>query len=93
MYVWREAVTVPPVPKDHGPPPPPRNASLPRVATLYNKRTGGGQGAGEPPSKYPAHLAPALCMFYLLSVLSYISHRPPVNVSRTNSCGMQDLST
>jgi hypothetical protein len=45
VYVWREAVTGSSCSKDHGAtPPPPRNASLPRVATAYNKLTGGGGG-------------------------------------------------
>jgi hypothetical protein len=60
---------IPPVPKDHGVRPPlPGNASLPRVATVYNKRTGGG-GAGVSPSQHTAYLAPALCLFCLLSVV------------------------
>jgi hypothetical protein len=44
MFMFGEKLSqVPPVPKDHGvTTPPPRNASLPCVATVYNKLTGGG---------------------------------------------------
>jgi hypothetical protein len=43
MFMFGEKLSqVLPVPEDHGVMPPPlRNASLPSVATLYNKHTGG----------------------------------------------------
>jgi hypothetical protein len=47
---------------------PPRTASPPHFATVYNKLTGGG-GAGVCPSECPAYLAPTLCMFGLLCCL------------------------
>jgi hypothetical protein len=69
---------VPLAPEDYNITPPPlRIASPPRVATVYNKLTGEREGAGVSPSKHPVYLAPALCMFGLLSVLfSGISHSP-----------------
>jgi hypothetical protein len=68
---------VPPVPEDYNVMPPPRNASPPHVATVYNKCTGGG-GAGVSPSEHPAYLALDLCslVFCLLSFL----HLPPPSV-------------
>jgi hypothetical protein len=70
MFTFREKLSqVSPVPKDYNVTPPPlRNASLPRVATVYNKRTGGG-GVLVCPSEHTAYLAPALCVFCLLSVV------------------------
>jgi hypothetical protein len=62
VYVWREAVTGSSCSQGsrcHDPPL--KNASPPHVATVYNKHTGGGG--------YQAYLAPALCMFCLLSVV------------------------
>jgi hypothetical protein len=78
MFTFGEKLSeVPPVLEAHGvTPPPPRIASPPRVPTVYNKCTGGG-GAGVSPSEHSAYLAPALCMFGLLSFcLFYISHCP-----------------
>jgi hypothetical protein len=46
MFTFREKLTqVSPVPEDYNiTTPPPRNAFPPRVATVYNKLTGGGEG-------------------------------------------------
>jgi hypothetical protein len=46
MFMLRETLSqVPPFPEDHGVTPPlPRIASPPRVATVYNKLSGGGGG-------------------------------------------------
>jgi hypothetical protein len=54
---------VPPVPENYNVMPPPRTASPHHVATVYNKLTGGGG------CEHTAYLAPALCMFCLLSVV------------------------
>jgi hypothetical protein len=70
MFTFRENLSqVSLVPEDYNVTlPPPKTASPPHVATVYNKLTGGG-GAGVSPSQHPAYLAPALCMFGLLSVV------------------------
>jgi hypothetical protein len=70
MFTFGEKLSqFPPVPKDHSVmPPPPRNASSPSVATVYNKLTGV-QGGYCVSSEHPAYLAPALCTFSLLSVV------------------------
>jgi hypothetical protein len=46
MFMFRDKLSqIPPVPKDYNvTSPPPRNASPTRVATIYNKLTGGGGG-------------------------------------------------
>jgi hypothetical protein len=78
MFTFREKLSqVPPVPEDYNiTSSPPRITSPPCVATVYNKLIGGG-GVDVSPSELPAYLAPALCMFYLLSVVfSGIFHRP-----------------
>jgi hypothetical protein len=71
VYVQREAVTGSSCSQGlqcHAPSP--ENYSPPCVATVANKLTGGG-GAGLSPSKHPAYLAPALCMFGLLSIVFF----------------------
>jgi hypothetical protein len=91
--MFREKLSqVLPVPEDHGfMPPPPRNASPPCVATVYNKLTGGG-GCWWSPSEHTAYLAPALCMFGLLPVCVFWHlPLPPVKVSRTSRSGPREL--
>jgi hypothetical protein len=69
MFTFGEKLShVPPVPKDHDVTPPPlRNASPPHVAMVYNKRTGGGGVLVCLHLSTKTYLAPALCMFCLLS--------------------------
>jgi hypothetical protein len=64
VYIRREAVTV-----SHSPLPP-RNASLPRVSTVYNKCTGGGGWAVVSPSvrtspSFMRVLSDVYCLFYI----------------------------
>jgi hypothetical protein len=67
--MFREKLSqVPPVPKDYNVTTSPlRIASPPPVVMVYNKLTGG-EGACVSPSKHPGNLAPALCLFGLMSV-------------------------
>jgi hypothetical protein len=70
VYVQRETITDSLFLKITVSPPPhtPRITSPPRVATVYNKHTGGG-GDGVSPSEHMAYLAPASCIFGLLSIV------------------------
>jgi hypothetical protein len=95
MFPFGENLSqVPPVPKDHGvTPPPPRNAALPHVATVYNKCTGGGEcwcvsiWSHKPTWPSFMHVCSFVCLFGHL--LSPPPPPPPVKVSRTSSCETQ----
>jgi hypothetical protein len=80
MFMFRDKQSqVPPVPKNYNVTLcPPRTAAPPHFVTVYSKLDGGGGGCGVSPSEHPAYLAPALCMFGLLSVVFFASPVPPV---------------
>jgi hypothetical protein len=71
MFTFREKWSqVPPVLGNYNVTSPPLRTAAPlRFATVYNKLTGGGGGCFVSPFMHPAYLAPALCMFGLLSIV------------------------
>jgi hypothetical protein len=78
MFTFREKLSqAPPVPEEYNvTPPTPKITSPPLVAAVYNKLTGSG-GGWCVSIECPAYLAPALCIFCLLSVVfSSISCHP-----------------
>jgi hypothetical protein len=70
MFMFREKLSqLSPVPEDYNVTPPPPKMPLLLVLRLYIINSLEVEEAGVSPSKRPACLAPALCMFGLLSVV------------------------
>jgi hypothetical protein len=79
MFTFRKKWSqVSPIPENYNATSPSlRTVAPPHFATVYNKLTGGGGGCCVSPTEHLAYLAPALCMFGLLSFVFSASPDTP----------------